>query len=120
MNGTSAQDGTTLSGIDHLRQSIRDILSTPLGSRVARRWYGSDLFNLVDAPINRQTLADIYRATAIALSTTNPITGQAVEPRFVLQKVTVASLAAGSLVLDLMGDYLPEGRVITLDGINVT
>lgn len=120
MNGTSAQDGTTLSGIDHLRQSLRDILCTPLGSRVGRRWYGSDLFSLVDAPINRQTLADIYRAVATALSATNPITGGPVEPRFVLQKVVIARAEAGSLVLDLTGDYLPEGRMITMDGINVT
>jgi Bacteriophage baseplate protein W len=120
MNGTSALDGKQLSGIDHLRQSIRDILSTPLGSRVGRRWYGSELFNLVDAPINRQTLADIYRATAVALSMKNPLTGQPVEPRFVLQKVVVSSTTDGSLELDLTGDYLPEGQTITLDGINVT
>lgn len=120
MNGTSALDGKPLSGINHLRQSIRDILGTPLGSRVGRRWYGSELFKVVDAPINRATLADIYRATAVALSAANPLTGQPVEPRFVLQKVSVSSASPGFLELDLTGDYLPEGRTITLDGINVT
>jgi hypothetical protein len=120
MKGTSALDGKPLSGIDHLRQSIRDILSTPLGSRVARRWYGSNLFQRVDAPMNRQTLADIYRDTAVALSTKDPKTGQLVEPRFVLKSVVVSSAAPGSLELDLTGDYLPEGRTITLDGIKVT
>lgn len=39
MNGISATTGRPLSGIDHLRQSIRDILTTPIGSRVMRRLY---------------------------------------------------------------------------------
>lgn len=120
MKGTSALDGKPLSGIDHLRQSVRDILSTPLGSRVGRHWYGSDLFTLVDAPMNRATLADIYRATALALSMKDPRTGTPVEPRFVLRSVVASSAAPGSLTLELTGDYLPEGRTITLDGIKVT
>jgi hypothetical protein len=37
-----------LEGIDHLKQSIIDILTTPIGSRVMRRDYGSRLFELVD------------------------------------------------------------------------
>lgn len=119
MNGTSALDGKTLSGIDHLRQSLTDILRTPLGSRVGRRWYGSRLFELVDAPMNRATLADIYAATAEAISRKNPLTGVAVEPRFQLQKVVASSAGAGSLELDLTGLYLPEGQVVTIDGINV-
>lgn len=119
MNGTNSADGKSLAGIDHLRQSVRDILTTPLGSRVGRRWYGSDLFNYVDAPVNRMTLADIYRVTALALTAINPITGQPVEPRFKLVSVRAASAAPGELVLDLTGQYLPEGQAITLDGIEV-
>lgn len=119
MKGTCAADGKSLSGIDHLRQSIRDILTTPLGSRVARRWYGSELYLYVDAPVNRLTLADIYRVTAVALAAVNPLTGSPVEPRFRLKSVLASSAAPGSLVLDLTGDYLPEGKAITLDGIEV-
>lgn len=119
MNGTNSADGKTLSGIDHLRQSVRDILTTPLGSRVGRRWYGSELFKYVDAPVNRQTLADIYRVTAVALTATNPLTGLPIEPRFQLQSVLASSVAPGALVLDLTGQYLPDGNEITLDGIEV-
>ena len=35
----------------HLVQSIGDILTTPLGSRVLRRSYGSELPDLIDQPI---------------------------------------------------------------------
>lgn len=50
MNGVNSWTGKRLSGTDHLRQSISDILSTPVGSRVLVRDYGSNLFSLVDNP----------------------------------------------------------------------
>ena len=37
MLGINAHTGQTLAGLDHLRQSIADILSTPLNTRVLRR-----------------------------------------------------------------------------------
>lgn len=111
MNGTSATTGAPLSGIDHLRQSIKDILTTPIGSRVMRRDYGSRLFSLIDAPMNRATLLAIYAATAEAIATW--------EPRFALQKVVATSASPGAVVLDMTGEYLPDGNVVTLDGIEV-
>lgn len=111
MNGTSALNGARLEGIDHLRQSIRDILTTPIGSRVMRREYGSRLFQLIDAPMNRSTLLNIYAATAEAIARW--------EPRFRLQKVVAASASPGQIVLDMTGEYLPDGRTVTLDGIEV-
>ena len=111
MLGINAQTGQPLAGIDHLRQSIRDILTTPIGSRVMRRDYGSRLFELIDAPMNRSTLLDIYAATAEAIARW--------EPRFKLQSVLASSAAPGSVVLDMVGEYLPDGQVITLDGIEV-
>lgn len=67
MRGIDARTGKPLSGLAHLRQSIRDILTTPLGSRVMRRTYGSRLFDLVDNPLNEQTVIEIFAATAEAL-----------------------------------------------------
>lgn len=112
MNGTDANTGKRLGGIDHLRQSIRDILTTPLGSRVMRRDYGSRLFQLLDAPMSRATLLEMYAATAEALARW--------EPRFRLEQVRASSAEPGRVVLDLSGQYLPDGRVITLDGIEVS
>ena len=111
MIGIHAATGKTLGGIDHLRQSIRDILTTPIGSRVMRRDYGSRLFSLVDAPMNRSTLLEIYAATVEAI--------ERWEPRFRVTKVVAASAAPGEVTLDVSGEYLPDGRVITLDGIEV-
>lgn len=76
-----------------------------------RRAYGSRLFSLVDAPMNRQTIAAIYAATAEAIKRW--------EPRFKLQKVHAVSAAPGSVELDLTGEYLPDGKTVTLDGIVV-
>lgn len=96
----------------HLKQSIRDILNTPIGSRIRRREYGSDLFNLIDAPTNHETLLKIYAATAEALARW--------EPRFQLVSVKAVQAEPGQVVLELVGDYLPDGRRITINGIQVT
>ncbi|WP_417842027.1 GPW/gp25 family protein [Terasakiella sp.] len=111
MKGINSKTGKSLSGLDHLRQSIVDILTTPIGSRVMRRTYGSRLPELVDAPINKQTLLDMYAATAQALKKW--------EPRFSLQNVQAVSAAPGKLTISLTGKYLPDGVEITLDGIEV-
>ena len=109
MIGMDAQTGQQLSGIDHLRQSIRDILTTPIGSRVMRREYGSRLFELVDAPLSEETLTEIYAATAQALD--------AWEPRLRVTRMQARRAGEGQVSLDLEGEYLPEGREIQLEGI---
>ena len=112
MDGMSGTTGKRLSGIDHLRQSIRDILTTPIGTRVMRRNYGSRLYQLVDAPLNRSTVLQLYAATAEAL--------RRWEPRFRLERVRVVTAAPGSVTLELTGEYLPDGQEVTLDGIEVS
>jgi len=112
MRGTNAENGKPLSGLDHLRQSIRDILTTPLGSRVMRRDYGSRLSELVDAPVNRRTIVDIYAATIEALLRW--------EPRITPRRVMIQSAEQGRVVIDLEATFTPTGEPITLDGILVT
>lgn len=112
MDGMNAATGARLTGIAHLRQSLRDILTTQIGTRVMRRDYGSRLFELVDAPLNRGTVLQLYAATAGAVKKW--------EPRFKLTKVRVSAGAEGSVTLDLTGEYLPDGKVVTVDGIVVT
>jgi phage baseplate assembly protein W len=76
-----------------------------------RRDYGSRLFELVDAPTNRQTIIDIIAATAEALIKW--------EPRITVEKVRVSALDAGKVTLELFGIYTPTGERIALDGLVV-
>lgn len=50
--GTNRDDGTRLAFDEHIAQSLRDIATTPIGSRIQRRDYGSYLFALIDSAMN--------------------------------------------------------------------
>ena len=107
MSGLSATTARLLPEEQHLAQSINDILSTPLGSRVMRRDYGSDLPRLIDAPLNGETLVDLYAATAEAIDRW--------EPRFELRRVEVADAVAGKLSLTLTGEVLGLETVLAAE-----
>ncbi|WKD28648.1 GPW/gp25 family protein [Halomonas sp. KG2] len=68
----SAQTGENLTGIDHIRQSVADIITTPIGSRVMRRDYGSLVPDLLDMPISDALMMQVYAATVIAVSRWEP------------------------------------------------
>lgn len=72
LQGLQKHDGGIIQTIDHLIQSINDILTTPLGSRLMRREYGSLLFELIDKPQTPETIMSIYSATAEALEKDEP------------------------------------------------
>ena len=112
MIGTDANTGRRLSGINHLRQSVRDILTTPIGTRVMRREYGSRLYELVDAPVNSETMIDLYAATFEALQTW--------EPRIEVEQVRAEVQGPGRVVLTVEGVYIPTGQPVRIDGIEVT
>lgn len=78
MNNTS---GKVITDIDHLRQSVRDILLTPQGSRIARREYGSLLSALIDQPQNPALRLQVMSAVYVALSRW--------EPRLTLDSITI-------------------------------
>lgn len=65
--GMSRTTGALLSPDDHLRQSIYDLLMTPLGSRILRRDYGSLLPFLIDQPANPATKLKLMAAIATAI-----------------------------------------------------
>ena len=72
MKGMNAKTGRATTGLDHLYQSIDKILTTPIGTRIARRDFGSELPELVDAPNNATTRVRLYAATATALMRWEP------------------------------------------------
>jgi hypothetical protein len=110
-SGVNALTGAPMGVLEHIRQSIGDILATPIGTRVMRREYGSALFALVDAPIDRVTVVDIVQATAAALSRW--------EPRVRVERVEVLTGEPGHLTLSLEVRYLATGEPVRLAGIVV-
>jgi phage baseplate assembly protein W len=100
MNGMDALTGKPLSGLPHLAQSIGDILSTPIGSLVMRRDYGSAVFELLDQAMNALGRMRLTAAIADAI--------RRWETRIRLTRVTLvgdaAALAAGMFTVDLEGE----------------
>ena len=68
----SRQDGTFITELEHVYQSIEMILTTPIGSRVMRRDFGSHLPRLLGKPLNPQTVTAIYAAANEAIATWEP------------------------------------------------
>ncbi|EIP7420338.1 GPW/gp25 family protein [Salmonella enterica] len=93
--GMSRNGGQALADTDHLRQSVRDILLTPQGSRIARREYGSLLFALIDQPQNPALRLQIMSAVYVALNHW--------EPRLTLDSITINGNFDGSMVVELTG-----------------
>lgn len=61
------ETGGTIGDLAHIGQSITDILTTRIGTRVMRREYGSLLPELVDHPFNDATRLRVYAGTVMAL-----------------------------------------------------
>lgn len=94
MRGMDARTGKAIEGEAHLLQSMADILTTPIGSRVMRRDYGSRLLSLVDAPFNAASRLQMCAAIATALLRW--------EPRISLTRVEIsAGDRRGAFLIDL-------------------
>ncbi|WP_394515969.1 baseplate assembly protein [Pantoea sp. SGAir0430] len=93
--GMNRDTGEAITDIDHIRQSVRDILVTPEGSRIARREYGSLLSVLTDRPQNDATRLQVMAAVYTALSRW--------EPRIRLSTLNITSAYDGSMVVEMTG-----------------
>ncbi|GHU88404.1 bacteriophage protein [Deferribacterales bacterium] len=93
-----------------MRQLIADILTTPIGSRVMRRDYGSRIFQRIDAPLTGELVAEIYADVVEALFN--------YEPRFEVSAVSVVSVSGGKIELDLEGKYMNEN--IKLNNLTIS
>lgn len=103
-SGINRVTGAVLTDFDHVVQSISVILTTPIGTRVMRREFGSEILDLVDRPLTNQVILAVYAAavTAIALW----------EPRFSITSCQlVAAGADGVVELALVGVYYPRGHL---------
>lgn len=99
--------GRAISDLDHVAQSIADIISTPIGSRLMRRDYGSLVSELIDQPGNETTAVRIYAAIAGAVMKW--------EPRVRLSRVQLLpGDRQGQYLLDISGLYAPSSGDTTV------
>jgi phage baseplate assembly protein W len=96
--GMNAKTGRAIYDIEHLRQSIRDVLLTPSVSRLMRREYGSELFNLIDQAANPALHLRLYAAIAMALLRW--------EPRLQLSRIQISQQSDGQSMIDIEGFQL--------------
>lgn len=106
MSGMNMNTGKALSGDEHLKQSIRDILTTPIGSRVMRRSYGSGIFGLTDQPINALLKAKLQVSIADAL--------RRYEPRVRFTRIQVDQIKDQHIELDIEGYYVEDNKTLKL------
>ncbi len=71
MIGMDRRSGLPLSGLAHLKQSVEDILTTPLGSRRMRPEYGSKLRRMVDMPVSEGWKSAVQAEVARSLGAGN-------------------------------------------------
>lgn len=68
MLGMNSKNGTGITTLhDHIKQSITDIINTPVGSRLMRPKYGSLVPAMIDQPMNNATTLRLYSSIATAL-----------------------------------------------------
>ncbi|MDN8542018.1 GPW/gp25 family protein [Erwinia sp. BC051422] len=105
-SGMSRDTGGSLTDLDHIRQSVRDILLTPVGSRVMRRSYGSLLSALIDQPQNEVLRLQIMSACYMAILQW--------EPRIRLTGISYESAFDGGMVVEITGSRTDTAQDFSL------
>lgn len=93
MSGMNRTTGRKLDTDEHIQQSISDILTTPIGSRVKRRAYGSLVPSLIDQPGNSANRLRLMSATVMAIINW--------EPRVSVQSTTINVAMDGKVTADM-------------------
>ncbi|HHA1475669.1 TPA: GPW/gp25 family protein [Enterobacter roggenkampii] len=103
--GMNRNTGLGISDTEHVSQSMRDILLTPVGSRVMRREYGSLLSALIDMPQNPALRLQIMVACYSAI--------QKWEPRIRLTSISFETDDAGEMYVDITGVRTDTGASVS-------
>lgn len=111
MTGMNNSTGRAAGDLAHIRQSVRDILTTPIGSRAMRRDYGSLIPELIDQPMNPATRLRVMSASVSALVKW--------EPRIRVASVRLAVDAKGTTVVDIEADRVDGPRRESLGSVSV-
>lgn len=101
------ETGAAIGTLDHIAQSMTDILTTRIGTRVMRREYGSLLPELVDHPFNDVTRLRTYSGAVMALMRW--------ETRVILSRVQfLGANLQGQSVLDVEGSVVDSNEPFSL------
>jgi phage baseplate assembly protein W len=68
MSGMHRTTGVEIDGEEDITQSVNDILSTPVGSLVGRRDYGSLVPDIIDKPMTGPNILRLFAASALAIA----------------------------------------------------
>lgn len=110
MTGMNASTGERMDDMEHIGQSIRDILTTRIGTRCMRREYGSLVPELIDQPGNPATRLRVMAATVMAIIRW--------EPRVLITRTQFSIDMDGKGILDMEGvrrDGPRSGRSFSLN-----
>lgn len=108
--GMSIETGKAIDRRAHIQQSVTDILTTPVGSRVMRRPYGSDVPRLIDNPNTQRATIQLVSAAALAISRW--------EPRIKITHINVTH-QHHITTLWVEGTDTENGETLKLDGIEI-
>ncbi|PWI80490.1 baseplate assembly protein [Enterobacter sp. CGMCC 5087] len=89
--GLNRDSGGMVTDEAHIQQSVTDILTTPKGTRLMLRDYGSDVPAMIDGPLTDSLRLRVIAATYEALT--------AWEPRISLSSVTTRSEKGATQVI---------------------
>lgn len=89
-----------------IQQSIDDIVSTPIGSRIMRREYGSLIPDLIDQPINDILILKCYSAIYTAILRW--------EDRINVSQILNTQVKENGLIFDLEGTSTVTGQNMNL------
>ncbi|MDC4826116.1 GPW/gp25 family protein [Acinetobacter baumannii] len=89
-----------------IQQSIDDIVSTPIGSRIMRREYGSLIPDLIDQPINDILILKCYSAIYTAILRW--------EDRINVSQILNTQIKENGLIFDLEGTSTVTGQNMNL------
>lgn len=102
----SRHNGSVLSEKEQIQQSLEDISTTPIGSRIYRREYGTQLADLIDQPISSGLYLKIYSTLYVAYSRW--------EDRIEISQMQVVEIKDGQLILDIDGYLKLTGTPVNL------
>jgi uncharacterized protein len=94
-------------------QNIYALLSTPLGSRVYNRAWGSNLPNLLDLPINNTT--QLLVSSQVAIDIEKNLYDFLVES----VSVDLSEAVGGTMNITINLFFVPENRFVTLAGVKL-